>query len=323
MIGGDRLRQQLRETIWITADRRPGLLWRLLAYLSVSLIVLGVAQAAALSSAGPGAAVPQAATGAIYLVAASAGVIVVTFQFRRLLDRRPWEGIGLIWSRGGLRHALLGWLVGCVLIMVVFAVEYALGWVRVEGNEVAASGVGVALDYLLGGLLLMLGVGITEELVFRGYVLQNVGEQYPLWFAALVTGALFAGAHGAQGVLYYLSAVTVSTLLVRIRVSTGSLWFPLAFHGGWNWMQTAVLGVSTVNAPEYGHALLHVSQRGPELFVGAAPMIEGGLLVIGLLLAVLLGNRLHARRAGSGVSWQARLSGKGKLIGPEKPDMPA
>jgi membrane protease YdiL (CAAX protease family) len=323
MVSGSRLRQQLRDTVWITADRRPGLLWRLLALLLVALVVLGVSQAAVISSAGPGSAVARATSGAIYLIAASAGIIGITFQFRKLLDRRPWEGIGLIWNRRVVRHALLGWLVGCALITVVFAVEYVLGWVRVEGNEVAASGVGVALDYLLGGLLLMLGVGVTEEVVFRGYILQNVGEQYPLWFAALVTGALFAGAHGAQAVLYFVSAVAVSTFLVRTRVSTGSLWFPLAFHGGWNWMQTTVLGISSVNAPEYGHALLHVSQRGPELFVGAAPMIEGGLLVIGLLLAVLLGTWLQARRAGSGVCWRARLSGTGKLIDTEQTDRPA
>jgi membrane protease YdiL (CAAX protease family) len=314
------MKLQLRDTLAITADRRPGLIWRLLVYLFPALITLAVSQGVMAALGGQRLPFPQTTAGALYLGLGAAWILGITAQCRRFVDRRPWGGIGLARSRRAVRQVLLGWLVGCLLIMLVFAIEYALGWARVEGNEVATSGLGPALDYVLGGLLLMLGVGFTEEVVFRGYVFQNVGEQFPLWFAALVTGCLFAAAHGAQGELYFASAILVSTFLICTRISAGSLWFAIAFHGGWNWMQTSVLGISQVNAPEYGHALVHVSQSGPELFVGAAPMIEGGLIVIGLLLAILMGKWLHSHGTDSAVSWRARLSGTGEPVGPEQPE---
>jgi membrane protease YdiL (CAAX protease family) len=310
--------EQIMETFAFTTDRRPGLFWRLLVYLFLFIIVLGTVQHTLVSLDERELPLPETMGGVFYLVVGSIGIIGITALSRRFLDRRPWQGIALtnIWK--GIPQIFLGWLVGCALIALIFAIEYVLGWVHIEGNEVAASGWGFVLDCLVGGLLLRFAVGLTEEIVFRGYIFQNIGEQFPVWLATLITGLLFAIVHGSLGVGYLIGVVLISTFLIITRLATRSLWFAIAFHGGWNWMQSQVLGLMHVNTPGYRYALLHLSQRGPELFVGHAPEIEGGLIAIGLMVVAIGCAWLYMRRRQPDVNWKVYLASTGEPIPAER-----
>jgi hypothetical protein len=310
--------EQIMETFMITRDRRLGLFWRLLVYLFLFMIVLGTAQQALVSLNDRELSLPQITGGVFYLIVASGGIIAVTALSRRFLDRRPWRGIALtnVWK--SIPRILLGWLMGCVLITFIFIIEYLLGWVQIEGYEVATSGWGLMLDWLVGGLLLDFAIGITEEITLRGYIFQNLGEQYPVWFATLITGLLFSVLHGNLGLGYFIGVVLISTFLIITRLGTRSLWFAIAFHGGWNWMQSQVLGIMNVNSPEYGHALLHLSQSGPEIFVGHAPAIEGGLLAIGLMVLAIGGTWFYVRRKQPALNWNDYLASTGEPVPAER-----
>jgi membrane protease YdiL (CAAX protease family) len=313
-MGQNKLIKQIIETFVFTADQRLGLFWRLLVYLFLFMLVLGTAQGALVSLDERELTFPKMIGGVFYLIVASAGIIGITALSRRFLDRRPWQAIGLSHIGKNIPQILFGWFAACAMIGLVFAIEYALGWVRIEGNEVAVSGWSFVLDRIVGGLLLRFAIGVTEEIVFRGYVFQNLGEQYPVWFSSLITGLLFAFIHGNVGVGYLVGCVLISTFLIMTRLATGTLWFAIAFHGGWNWMQSQVLGLMHVNTPAYGHALLHLSQRGPELFVGRAPAIEGGLIILGLMVVALGGIWFYMRRMQPAVSWNSYLASTGGPI---------
>ena len=297
-----------------THDIRPGLFWRVLIYLFLFLIVLGLTQSARLSLLERSLSWPETTAGAFYLFAGSAGMLAVTALSRRFLDRRPWQGIALpaIWKGGS--HILLGWLAGCGLIAILFVIEYMLGWIRIEGNEVAASGWGVALDWIVSGILLKFTIGFTEEIAFRGYIFQNMAEKFPLWLALILTGILFAIVHGNQGSGYFVSVLLISAFLSMTRLGTRSLWFAIAFHGGWDWMQSEVLGIMNVNKPNYGHALLHVSQHGPGLFAGRAPAIEGGLLALLLAAFAFVCAWSYAKRRQPAINWHIYLADTGELL---------
>jgi membrane protease YdiL (CAAX protease family) len=300
---------QIVETFMSTGERRPRLFWRLLVYMFLFMLVLGTAQHALVSLDERELPLPQTIGGGFYLIVASTGIIGVTALSRRFLDRRPWRGIALtnIWK--GIPQTLLGWLIGCVLIALIFAVEYVLGWVRIEGNEVATSGWNFVWDWLVGGLLLDFTVGV---------IFQNLGEQCPIWLATLITGFLFAIVHGSLGLGYFIGVVLISTFLIITRLATRSLWFAIAFHGGWNWMQSQVLGIMYVNTPGYHHALLHLSQHGPAFFVGRAPEIEGGLIPIVLMVVAISGAWFYVRRAQPAVDWNVYLSSTGEPIPAER-----
>ena len=71
----------------------------------------------------------------------------------------------------------------------------------------------------------------------------------------------------------------------------------IGFHAWWNWTQDPVLGLSNVAEDDFGHALVHLEQRGPAPMVGHAPIIEGGLLAIAVLALLTAGAWLLHRRS--------------------------
>jgi membrane protease YdiL (CAAX protease family) len=305
------LSRQLQEAFLLTEDFRLGLVWRVAVYLFLFVIVIGISRAVWRNFDDMNFPLHEMAGGAIYFMAGTGGILAVTALVRKYLDRRPWRGIGLTRAAGGLPWMVLGWIAGCALIAVLFAVEYALGWVRIEGYGLAGFDREFALDWFIGTLVACLAVGVTEEIALRGYIFQNLGEQYPLWAASLATGWLFAAMHGDWGWGYFLGLVLISTFFILVRVGSGSIWFVIGFHGAWNWMQSGVCGLGLKYRPE-AVSLIKVEETGPELWMGRGFAIEGGLIAIGIISAAMVCAWFYARRKRPGLTWNVKLDGSGE-----------
>jgi membrane protease YdiL (CAAX protease family) len=311
----NRLGRRIQDILFPTEDGRPGLFWRIAVYLLFFLIVIGFSQTA-LRQAGENSRLSDTAGGVLYLAAAAVGMLTVTALARRFLDRRPWRGIGMTRIDRGLPRLILGWAAGCALIAVLFAVEYAFGWIRIEGYGFAEGGWATARDRLAGAALVSLAVGITEETAFRGYIFQNLGEEFPLGLAVPAAGCIFALLHGDAGWGYFLGVILIGAFFSIARVGSGSLWFVIGFHGAWNWMQSKVCGLGMSGRPD-AFSLLRIRESGPELFLGRGSAIEGGLTAIGLITTALICAWFYARRRHPGLAWGTRLDGAGDpIIGP-------
>ncbi|MBN1437768.1 MAG: CPBP family intramembrane metalloprotease [Anaerolineales bacterium] len=305
----NRLSRGLWSVFFITPEGRIGLFWRIAAGLFFFLIVAGLSQSALLR-ADENPLFSETAKGALYLAAAAGGMLAATALARRLLDRRPWRGIGLTRVDRGLPLLLLGWTAGCALIALLFAVECSFGWMRIEGFGSAEAGWATALDKLAGAALVSLAVGMTEETAFRGYLFQNLGEEFPLWFAVPAAGCLFALLHGNAGWGYFLGVSLIGAFFCLTRLGSGSLWFVIGFHGAWNWAQSKVFGLGMSGRAD-PFSLLRIRETGPEVFLGRGAEIEGGLTAIGLIAAALICAWFYARRRHPGLGWGTRLSGDG------------
>jgi CAAX protease family protein len=301
---------------FITPDRRLALFWRVLLY-----VVLFFAVALASNAVGVGlraVGLPGVVVTFMYAGVYISGVLGLTYSYRRRVDRRDWRGMALPPPSGRWLDLAAGFLFGGVMMTVVFGIEYALGWVRVAGTEMAATGLPNSLLLLLSDLFSLIAVGFSEELAFRGYVFQNLGERYSIWLAAVVTGVIFGALHFLQsgfGVMFVLSATILTVFLAFSRLQTRALWWAIGWHTAWNWIQISVLGLSAVGEPDFGHALLHLEQHGPPLWVGNGFLIEGGLLCI---LVITLGAVFMAGWAQSSqrlAGWRARFAEDGGISG--------
>ncbi|GAA2685319.1 type II CAAX endopeptidase family protein [Streptomyces aculeolatus] len=158
-------------------------------------------------------------------------VVPAVVLARRLLDRRPWHGIGLPLSRTAARHFLLG--AACWLLPAAagFALCLGTGWVEVTRREPVAEVAGVAAMLVV---LVFLYEALPEELVFRGYLQRNL-------LTALPAGRTVVG----QAVLFMLFGFLVGVarspfrlflffafglLLGAFRVATGDIWTGIGFH---------------------------------------------------------------------------------------------
>jgi membrane protease YdiL (CAAX protease family) len=270
---------------WFTDEEgRPRTGWRILSY--VLVFAVSGAAAGVLGHALRGAA-PRWLSGAL-VTAVGGGLCVVGFRVvRARMDRRPWSWIGFDGSARTMATLAAGFSIGVLMVGALLVLEWKLGWV--EPTRVG----GVAsLSAVLGSLFAALGVGVIEELLLRGAVLQNLGEQLPLWAATLVTGLLFGLLHLANpaqhvSAPFVASAAVATLMLVLARFATGSLGWAIGWHSGWDWMQD-VLGIASPGATG-ANQLIRIAQHGPVLWTGEAPSIEGGLLPILLLGSAVAG----------------------------------
>ena len=132
------------------------------------------------------------------------------------------------------RSILLGLLGGIAV--------YVVGMILTGGNDWAVLAVGaqskttymllmaVPLS-ILGGLLM---AGLPEELIFRGYIFQALGERLPVWVAGLVTSVLFGWTHIGYGPAQVVAAFVFSLVLIELRLVLGSLWCGIALHTGFD-----------------------------------------------------------------------------------------
>jgi membrane protease YdiL (CAAX protease family) len=120
------------------------------------------------------------------------------YRTRRWVDKKSFVSLGLQLDTRSAADALFGFLLSGVMAGTIFCIMLALGFI---GNvQVAAIGL-PAIMALAGSLCVMALVGFWEELVFRGYILQNMAEGMGMKVAILVSCAIYALVHSATSTL--------------------------------------------------------------------------------------------------------------------------
>ena len=237
-----------------------------------------------------------------------AGVLLVTWLVRVKVNKASWSGMALPepqWLR-----LLLGAVAGFAVIVVVSGIEYQLGWLHIVGIDTSLHrGLSKTLWIALA-LSPSLAVGFAEELAFRGYIFQTLGERMPVWAASLSMSVIFAVIHFSLGGFngaFVVSIMVVSFMFLSLRFATGSLWFPIGFHGAWDWTQTYFVGLSTTGTGGYDTSLLQIRQTGPSFWVGDQQAIESGLLFMLIELGLLALALVYASVVGKSPPWTQRL----------------
>lgn len=117
--------------------------------------------------------------------------------------------------------------------------EAAVGWLVWQSVAPVTLMMAVA-----NALATAVAIGLAEELLFRGWLLEELRRDYPAWLAAALTTAIFAVVHqwGPQ----LIGLVGVGTILVRAKYRTGDrLGLSIGLHIGW------VLAISIVNIADW------------------------------------------------------------------------
>jgi membrane protease YdiL (CAAX protease family) len=298
----------LRGLLWNDRERRPRALWRL--GLAVVLLVVGgvggVLVASGLVALAPSTAgatltaLVAVAARALQLVGFVAGVLAAAW----LVDRRQLSDLGLDRSSAWWADLAFGLALGVALPALVFAVELAAGFLRVTGVVVTRTdpslgvGPGVAPALALAlTLAYFVGVGVFEELLFRGYLLTNVAEGLAGWHGIGLGGAFAGGtvasslafgvAHGLNPNVTALALANIALFGVLFAASyllTDRIAVAIGLHVTWNFSIASLFGfpVSGVTTPV---TLLAVEVSGPALLTGGSFGPEGGLVALGALVA--------------------------------------
>ena len=82
----------------------------------------------------------------------------------------------------------------------------------------------------LGFQALSVTAGITEEVIFRGFLMATLALVMPLWAAALASVSLFIFAHAYQGLSGMLRILPITVLMTAVVLVGGSLWPAIIIH---------------------------------------------------------------------------------------------
>ena len=191
-------------------------------------------------------------------------------------------GINKVEKEGNrLSYFLKGLLYSIILLSLILIPIIRNQW----GNWLGT----VSPDIFLNSLLLIIGIGFAEELVFRGWLLEELKNQYGLKKALIFQALVFSIVHigfdmpflQMISILFGLFLFGIVLSVVRIK-DDNSLWGCAGLHGG-------LVGIWFL----MNNGLIEISKEAPIWLVGPGNINTnplGGLYGITLLILILFYN---------------------------------
>lgn len=140
-----------------------------------------------------------------------------------------------------------------------------------------------------------------EELIFRLIIFKLTEELLGTWIALLIQILLFGFAHGLNdnATLFTSFSVVIVGGIVYCAayIYSRTLWLPLGFHWGWNFLQSGIFSMPNSGTSYEGWLITNVS--GPKWLTGGNWGIEGSYLTIFLCLVVGIVLVFLAKRNGN------------------------
>jgi len=204
-------------------------------------------------------------------------------------------------KNGWFRDLLAGLGISTMSMALIFLLELALGWLKVE--EFALSG--LPLDSIFRAiwiaLLVNLVAAIGEEVLFRGLLVTGLKKAWDAPGALFISAVIFGASHlfetgAAQtSLLIFIPLLALpGVMLGWAYLRTGNLWLATGIHFAWDFFQDSVFNLASRTSTD---SLIGIktSQSGPAWFMGTSYGIEVGLAGMIVLALVILGIRIYTR----------------------------
>ncbi len=207
-----------------------------------------------------------------------------------VFNKEPLTNIGLsIKDRG--QEMLAGLGAALLFIGGIFLILWCFGAITVTGA------VGLKPGVMMVSLMLFVAA-FDEEIVFRGYVLNNLMDSMNRWWALGVSSVVFALMHAGNPNVWStfvpMTELFAAGFILGISYTfTKNLWFPTFFHFGWNFFQ-GLFGfeISGMGVDSWKAIAHENSGQVPDIISGGAFGIEGSVIS---LCCTILGTYLIYR----------------------------
>jgi membrane protease YdiL (CAAX protease family) len=232
-------------------------------------------------------------TGAGLLLSQISELFAVTlsiFFARRLLDKRTFSSLGLKIDRVALIDISVGIGITFLMMGFVYLLELSMGWLTITGFAWTKDPVQIVISQTLFYLFAYILVGWNEELLSRGYHLQNLASGLNIKWAVILASAVFGFLHIGNPNATWTGIIGIflaGVFLAYGYLRTHQLWLPIGLHIGWNFFEGVVFGFPVSGTTNY--TLIDIVVKGPKLWTGGSFGPEAGLVVIP---ALLLGSTL-------------------------------
>ncbi|NEP10934.1 MAG: CPBP family intramembrane metalloprotease [Symploca sp. SIO2C1] len=215
------------------------------------------------------------------------GFLLLTPWWGKQVYQQPQllQSYGLVGTRQNGIDLLKGLAIGLLMTLSLFALQGWLGWLQFQTPSL------VMWRVILEGLASALGIGLAEELVFRGWLLEELERDYSLRVSLWTSAIIFALLHFIKplSVMIRMLPAFPALLLLGLTLvwakwsSKGRLGLSIGLHAGLVW------GYYIINV---GQLVQYSGRVSPWITgVDSNPLAGGmGLLFMGFL-AFWMGKR--------------------------------
>ena len=207
------------------------------------------------------------------------GSFIALWVATKFIDRKPLMSIGLS-VKDKANEMLIGLGFALALSGGLFLVLWLIGAINITGYVGFKPGV-----FIVSIMLFM--AAFDEELIFRGYILNNMMDSTSnRWIALAGSSLLFALLHSGNTNVWStwvpMTELFAAGFILGISYTfTKNLWFPTFFHFGWNFFQ-GLFGfeISGFNVDSWKIISHENTGNVPDIVSGGAFGIEGSVITL-------------------------------------------
>ena len=173
--------------------------------------------------------------------------ILIIGIFRKYIDRDSFLSLGFA-TKNKLKDVIIGIGLGFLIMSIGLAI-------LVYFNEIKVAAFTFKSFDILFYILFFILISVNEEILMRGYILNNFMLSFNKYIALVFTALLFSLMHGLNPSMDWFSVTSLflaGILLGVTYIYTKNLWFPIALHFSWNFFQSIygfkVSGTQTANS---------------------------------------------------------------------------
>jgi uncharacterized protein len=220
---------------------------------------------------------------------ASVAVVSAYIYFFRRYEKREVSEFS---SKGMLKSILVGLLIGTILqCLTIFVIFLNGSFEIVSVNK---------LSSIIIPMTVAFTVAIFEEILIRGIIFRIIEEKLGSYISLAISAVIFGALHLANPNSTLISgfciAIEAGLLLGAAYIYTRNLWFPIAIHFAWNFMQSGIFGAIT-SGNEKTNSLLSTKIEGSVVITGGEFGPEGTIQAIFFcLLAAMILLKLSANK---------------------------
>ncbi|MDN2453409.1 type II CAAX endopeptidase family protein [Lactobacillus sp. UCMA15818] len=191
--------------------------------------------------------------------------ILIFLVYALFVEKRSLVSLGFNYKRF-LFEGFKGWLLGSTCIYLIVTIVDKL--VRAQLVFTDNIDVGLIILYLIGFII----QGLSEEVIFRGYLMNGLATRLKPFTAIVISSFIFALVHILNGHFFvwnFLSLLFLGLLLGLLFYERQNIWFVAGLHAGWNFTLGVIFG-SNISSIDLGISVFKTN------FYSKSPILSGG-----------------------------------------------
>lgn len=209
---------------------------------------------------------------------------LISIIYCRFIEARHLTSMGMRKEKAGI-HYLQGLLVGFVMISGATLLSVLFGISDI--TMCTSINWGVIVLFFFGFIV----QGMSEEFIFRGYLMNTLGGRHNPWLAVIISSAAFSLAHILNpgfNVFIFLNLTLFGIFAGLYMIAFDDIWGACAIHSIWNFTQGNFYGISVSGTGVNESVFRTKAVSSITLLSGGDFGIEGSVVTTIVLIAACI-----------------------------------